>query len=279
MDNQVIVNLNGNLMMGKIVSPIVKTSEAPNIRCEFDVETKRYTENVSKSTIISCVSEGKQAELILLQKKQGDSICFSGYLDEYSAFGPKPGSFGHHKIRVTRIHFEYINDFKIGGKIVTQPYYDEKFETTEFFLETERYRSKTAVCRIKVVCRGYIAQFLRVAKDIKIPGSYILVFGELATMRGEHIILADRVEPLMTDGEKAPIMRKLYEVQRKEAENADKAKVRPPPIVSPAVASPGRAKVEPTPVGDHPDRRGDNVDKLGGIPQKGHVPPGGVTQG
>jgi hypothetical protein len=271
MDNQIIVNVNTNVMMGKIVSDIVKTGEGVNAICELDIETKRYTETASKTVVITCVSEGKQAELISKQLKKGDFIRFNGYLDEYSAFGTKPGSFGHHKIRITQVHFEYINNCTFGGKIVTQPYYDEKYETTEFFVETERYRTKNSTCRIKVVCRGYMAQFLRVSKDIKIPGTYILIFGELSTLRGEHIILAGRIEPLMTDAEKAPIMKKLYEMQRKEAENADKTKVRPPPVVSPAVAVPGHAKVEPTRAGDN-----ENGDKripppVGGMPPEGSV--------
>lgn len=271
MDNQIIVNVNTNVMMGRIVSDITKTGEGINAICELDVETKRYTETASKNVVITCVSEGKQAELIAKQLKKGDFIKFNGYLDEYSAFGSKPGVFGHHKIRITQVHFEYINSCTFGGKIVTQPYFDEKFETTEFFVETERYRSKNATCRMKVICRGYMAQFLRVSKDVKIPGTYILIFGELSTLRGEHIILAGRVEPLMTDEEKAPIMKKLYELQRKEAENVDKTKVRPPPVVSPAIVNPGHAKISPTPVGDPQNGDRSSLPNMGGKSPEGPV--------
>jgi len=248
MSDKIVVNVNSCQMMGKIVSDIVKSGEGVNLHCEFDVETKRYTENASKPTIITCVSEGKQAELICLQKKKGDQICFSGYIGEFSEFGPKPGSFGHHKIRITRLHVEYLNLVIYGGKISTQPYYDDKYETTEFFMETERFRSKNASCRIRIVCTGYNAEFLRVAKDVKIPGTYIQVLGEISNVRGEHVVLASRVEMFMTDEEKAPIVKKLYEQQKKEAEIVEASKVRPP--AKPAVVNPGHAKVEPTPAGD-----------------------------
>ena len=248
MSDQIIINVNTCMMMGKIVSPIVKIGEGPNLRCEFDVETKRYTENASKPTIITCISEGKQAELVLLQKKQGDPICFSGYIGEYDEFGSKPGSFGHHKIRITRLHFEYINQVVYMGKISTQPYYDDRYETTEFFMETERFRNNKAVCRIRIICTGYNAEFLRVAKDVKIPGTYIGVLGELSGFRGEHVILASRTEMFMTDAEKAPIVRKLYDLQKKEVERVQESRVKPP--AKPVVVNPGHAKIEPTPAGD-----------------------------
>jgi len=264
--NDAVVNINTVMMMGKIVSDITKTGDGANIRCEFDVETKRYTESVSKATPITCVSEGKQAELIFLQKKKGDDICFSGYLGEFSEFGSKPGTFGSHKIRITRIHFEYMNMVVYGGKIVTQPFYNDRYETTEFFIETERYRSKNASCRIRVIFQGYNAQFLRVAKDVKMPGSFLFVLGEISSSRGEHVILASRVEALISDTERAPIIRRLYELQKKEAENADRSKVRPPPIVSPAVISPGHAKVTPTPAGDSEPGDSPGPSKVDGVP-------------
>ena len=267
-DNRIVVNVNTCLMMGKIVSDIVKTGDGVNLHCEFDVETKRYTESSSKPTIITCVSEGKQAELICLQKKKGDPICFSGYIGEFSEFGSKPGSFGHHKIRITRLHVEYLNHVIYGGKISTQPYYDDRYETTEFFMETERFRAKNACCRIRVVCTGYNAEFLRVAKDVKSPGTYIQVLGEISNFRGEHVLLASRVEMFMTDEEKVPIVRKLYELQRKEAERVQQeGRIKPP--AKPIVASPGHAKVEPTPAGDLKTVDPTGQPGVGGVDKKG----------
>jgi hypothetical protein len=215
----IVVNVNTCLMMGKIISDIrpVKNGDAVGTgpaEVEFDVETKRYTENASRPTVITCVAGGKQAELITLQKKKGDIIAFSGYLGEFLEFGNTPCTFGRHKIRITRFHVEYINLVIMEGKIVTQLHYDDKTKTAEFFIETMRRRN--VACRMRVVCEEYNAQLMRAFKQIKIPGTYIEVIGMLVRYQGEHAILPSRIELLLSEQDKQDVLKKLNEGSKHE---------------------------------------------------------------
>lgn len=209
---RIVVNVNVCILMGKIVSDLRPfTAKDGTKGCEFDIETKSYTESTSRSTIITCVSEGKQADLIANQKKKGDTIIVTGYLGEIGDIGVGMASFGRHKLRITRIHIEYLNYVFMGGQIVTEPIYNEKTHTTEFFLQTERFRGRHQLCRIRVICHQYLGQLVRAFKGLKSPGEHIEVIGLLAQDRSEHVILPSRIELLLPDDEKGPILRKLKE--------------------------------------------------------------------
>jgi len=241
----IVVNVNSCVMMGKIVSDIRDINCAGGaVGCEFDVRTKRYTENLSAPTVITCVAEGEQASLIKLQKKQGDSIAFSGHLGEFLEFGDTPCTFGRHKIRITRLHVEYINLVIMEGKIVTQLHYDDKTKTSEFFIETMRRRN--IACRIRVVCEGYNAQLMRAFKNLKTPGTYIEVIGMLVKYQGEHAILPSRIELLLPEKDKQDIIKKLNEGSRNERSKTN--------IPSTGRSDTPKVTIPPTP-GTHDDRK------------------------
>lgn len=221
---RIVVNINVIILMGKISSPLKSfTNKKGVLGCEFDIQTKMYTESRSKATTVTCVVEGKQAELILDQKTTGDTIIITGYLGEGGDISAGKCAFGRHKVRITRVHIEYLNYVFMGGKIVTKPIYNESRSTTEFYIQTERYLGSKQLCRMRVICSGYIAQLVRAFKDMNGTGGYIDVMGLLSQEKSEHVVYPSRVELLIPEEEKSSVMKKLREESEKKNAKRSKA--------------------------------------------------------
>jgi hypothetical protein len=220
---KLVVNINACFLMGRIqAGPTAFTTRAGLSGCEFDLITKTPKGPNLYENTITCVAEDKHAELILKRYKTGDRILVSGYIGEIGDFGSGEVRHGRHKIRITHLPIDNFNYFFMAGRIITNPAYNAKTKTTEFYIGTERRKRGLQVCRMRVVCRGYQGELLRIFSDHKKAGEYIQAMGFASLENGEHVLNATRVELMVPEEDKIPLMRKLKEESQRQRKQEEK---------------------------------------------------------
>lgn len=214
---KISINVNLGLLMGTIISDIREYKTDKKLICEFEIEIKNYAGKQTNQCVITCVSEGTQAELIIKRKKNGDDILVTGYLGDVD-IGHGPTKYGHHKFRITGVHFKYLNFINFSGRILTQPAYDKETKRAEFFVGTYRFHQSVPIqpCKIKIVCEKKIANIVLAFSELKTVGEYIQIIGFLDTEEGSHIIRAKRLELLLPNSTKEPVFNKIKEENQNE---------------------------------------------------------------
>lgn len=223
MSGDVVLTFNRLRLMGVIASELRRIEEPAStgngtvLRCEFELESRRYKEKASRVTIVTCVAEGKQAKEILDNKKAGDALLVSGTVGSFDRFGP--GRSGTHKLRITRVHFSHFNDLEWGGVISSEPFLDERSGTVSFYLSGDE--------RIKVLAREGAALFIKQIGPASSVGTPVVVHGEIEEIRGEHVLVSGLVRPLKPKEWLDPIKAALDAERRKKTEEKHASKANP----------------------------------------------------
>jgi len=216
--DSVFMNMNAGMIMGTICSDLRKFNDKERDICiEFDVELKRYVKP-EKAFKVTCVSFGAQAELILKTKTKGDTIVVLGYLGDVD-IGHGTTRYGHHKFRVTSVHFQFGSMINFSGKILTQPEFRKS--RVEFFAGTYRRHETVPIqpCKMKIVCADKLANVMWAFRGKKNVGDSIFVMGSLIEERGSLCILAKRIELLLPEPVKDTIFKKKGQNEQAKAGN------------------------------------------------------------
>jgi hypothetical protein len=213
---KISINVNLGFLMGTIRSEFRTFKSETKTTCEFDLEVKNYNSKQVSPCTITCVSEGVQAELILKRKRQGDDVLVTGYIGDVD-LGQGTTRFGHHKFRITGVHFKYLNVFNFSGRILTQPS-QTKTGAVEFYLGTYRFHESVPLqpCKIRIICEGKLAKIMLAFKEIKTVGEYMQILGFLDIEDGNHVIRAKRLELLLPNAEKEPVFNQIKEEAQNE---------------------------------------------------------------
>lgn len=210
MSGEVILNFNRQHLMGVISSEIRRLDEPGGpLRCEFELESRRYKESASRATIVTCSAEGKQAKEILENRKKGDPLLITGTLGSFERFGP--GRAGTHKMRITRVHFTYFNSLEAAGVIASEPFVEERSGTVSFYLAGDG--------RIKVLAREAAALFVKQIGPASSVGTPVVVWGEIEELRGEHVLVSSFLQPLKPKEWTDPIKAALKAERAKKEES------------------------------------------------------------
>lgn len=224
MPGEVVLNFNRQKLMGLIVSDVrrIETSTASGgklLRCEFELESRRYKENASRVTIVTCVAEGKQAQEILEKKAKGMALLVTGNIGAFDELGP--GRTGSHKLRISRVHFDYLNESMWAGRVSSEPYFNDKAGTVSFYISADRHLETIVRSRIKVIAREQSALLLKKMGPASSIGLNLLIIGEFELIRGEHVLVTNQVYPLLPQEQLGPIKAELS--KKKERKDGQKA--------------------------------------------------------
>ena len=212
------ININTGILMGEIISTFRKYSNEKEWGVEFDIKITNYIERIGEECVLTCMSTGVQAELIVNQKSKGDHICITGYIAD-SESGSGSSVIGKHKFRITGVHFKNLNYVVFAGKILSQPSINEKTGVSEFHLATYRTHKNMPLdpCKIKVICQKSLADIMQSFSAIKSVGEHIEVLGFLRYENGSHVLHAKRIELLLDEQVKNRMIKEIAHARQNAA--------------------------------------------------------------